>query len=342
VVAPRLPLGKLPPELLERILKQAPLFDERLFLGPGTGLDCAVLDFGERFLVLKSDPITFASDEIGWYLVQVNTNDIATTGAIPRWLLLTALLPEGKTTPTMVEALSDQVNQACRAHQISLIGGHTEITHGLDRPLLIGTLIGEVARQDLVTPCGARPGDRLLITKGVPIEGTAILAREFPSRLASELNPAEIDAARQFLHRPGISVLQEAQIALKTGGVTAMHDPTEGGLAAALWELAKASHTSLEIDTGAVPVPELSRRVCRVFGIDPLATIASGALLLTCTPERMDSVRHAIQAAGIACAEIGVVSEGPPMVWDTSFGTRRLPLPYPARDEIARLYEQSS
>jgi hydrogenase expression/formation protein HypE len=341
-VISRLPLGKLPPELLERILKQAPSFDERLFLGPGTGLDCAVLDYGDRFLVLKTDPITFVSEEIGWYLVQINANDIATTGAVPKWLLVTALLPEGATTPELVEKLSDQLYQACRSHQISLIGGHTEITHGLDRPLLIGTLIGEVSPQNLITPKGALPGDSILITKGIPVEGTAILAREFPSRLTGKLNAEQIDIARHFLHDPGISVLKEAQIAVKTGGVTAMHDPTEGGLAAALWELAKASAKSLEINVDAIPIPTLSGQICRVFGIDPLATIASGALLMTCAPDRAKNVQHAIQAAGIACAQIGVVTDGPPMVWDITSGARRKRLPYPARDEIARVYEQAS
>jgi hydrogenase expression/formation protein HypE len=341
-VISRLPLGKLPPEILEGILKQAPSFDERLFLGPGTGLDCAILDYGDRYLVLKTDPITFVSDEIGWYLVQINTNDIATTGALPKWLLVTALLPEGETTPELVERLTNQVFQACRAHQISLIGGHTEITHGLDRPILIGTLIGEVSSQNLVTPKGARPGDSILITKGIPIEGTAILAREFPTRLTGKLNAGEIDIARNFLHNPGISVLKEAQIAVKTGGVTAMHDPTEGGLAAALWELAKASSKTLEINLEAIPIPALSQRICRVFGIDPLATIASGALLITCAPERAKIVQLAIQAAGITCAQIGKVTDGPPMVWETSSETQQKRLDYPAQDEIARLYEQAS
>jgi hydrogenase expression/formation protein HypE len=341
-VISRLPLGKLPPELLERILKQAPSFDERLFLGPGTGLDCAVLDYGDRFLVLKTDPITFVSDEIGWYLVQINTNDIATTGAVPKWLLVTALLPEGRTTPELVEKLTNQVYQACRSHQISLIGGHTEITHGLDRPLLIGTLIGEVSSQNLVTPKGARPGDSILITKGIPIEGTAILAREFPSRLTGKLNADEIGIAGNFLHDPGISVLKEAQIAVKTGGVTAMHDPTEGGLAAALWELAKASNKSLEITVDAIPIPALSERICREFAINPLATIASGALLMTCEPEQAKNLQHAIQAEGIACAQIGMVTDGPPMVWAITSGTGRKRLHYPARDEIARVYEQAS
>jgi hydrogenase expression/formation protein HypE len=342
VASSHLPLGKLPPELLERILKQAPLFDERLFLGPGTGLDCAILDFGDQYLVFKSDPITFATEEIGWYLVQINTNDIATTGAVPKWLLVTALLPEGKTTPELVESISQQVYQACRAHQISMIGGHTEITHGLDRPLLIGTLIGEVAHDKLVTPKGARPGDLILLTKGVPVEGTAILAREFPSRLTGTLSADEIGMARQFLHQPGISVLKEAQIAVQIGGVTAMHDPTEGGLAAALWELAKASDNSLEIDANAVPIPPLSRRICQIFGIDPLATIASGALIITCVPDQADRIQLAIQSEGIPCAKIGTVLEGSPMVWETSRDSGPKPLFYPHRDEIARIFEQCS
>ncbi len=339
-MASTLPLGKLPPELLESILRQAPQFDPRLILGPGTGLDCAVLDFGEHYLVLKSDPVTFVTDEIGWYLVQVNTNDIATTGAIPKWLMVTTLLPEEQTTQEMVESLSEQVYRACQEYHISIIGGHTEITHGLDRPILIGTMIGEVNYQNLVTSKGAQPGDRILITKGVPIEGTAILAREFSSKLIGELSEEELETARRFLHQPGISVLVEAQIAVQTGGVTAMHDPTEGGLAAALWELAKASQVCLEVNISAVPVPPLSSRICQVFEIDPLATIASGALLITCAPNQAARVRKAIQAEGIPCEEIGKVLAGAPKVWEIVPGEVRRPLLYPERDEIARVYEQ--
>ena len=268
------PVGKLPIELLQRILAQAPVFDRRVLLGPGIGLDCAVLDLGETLLVLKSDPITFASDTIGWYAVQVNANDIATSGATPRWLLLTTLLPEGRTNEELVEKISQQVFSACRSLEISVIGGHTEITHGLDRPILAGTLIGEVAHNALVTPRGATPGDHILLTKGVPIEATAILAREFPERLRPEMDEAEIQAAAAYLTDPGISVVHEARTACRAGRVTAMHDPTEGGLAGALWELAEACGHSLVFWPEAVQVPPLAGRVCRIFGLDPLATIA--------------------------------------------------------------------
>lgn len=333
-----LPVGKLPPALLERLLAAAPAGDPDVLFGPAVGFDCAVVEVGDRLLVFKSDPITFATDEMGWYLVHVNANDIATTGATPRWLLVTLLLPQGETTADLVEAIGEQIYDACRALEIAVIGGHTEITHGLDRPLAVGTLVGQVARERLVTPNGASPGDRLLLTKGVPIEGTAILAREFPERLAETVGPAAVEEAAAYLHEPGISVLRDAQVALAAGEVTAMHDPTEGGLAAALWELAEAGDCALVVEADAVPVPRLSARICGAFGMDPLATIASGALLLTVRPEDAGAVRKALVEANIACAEIGAVEEGPAAVWQEESDDRAR-WPRPERDEIGKAYE---
>jgi hydrogenase expression/formation protein HypE len=334
-----LPLGKLPHGLLAQLLAQSPNDDPRIILGPGVGLDCAVLDTGgPNLLVYKSDPITFASDEIGWYLVQVSSNDIATTGALPRWLLVTLLLPEGKTTAALVERISDQIHAACQVMDISVIGGHSEITYGLDRPIVIGTLIGEVARDRLVTPQGAQPGDLLLLSKGVPIEATAILAREFPDQLRPLLTPAELAQAQAFLTDPGIGVLRDAQIALAAGRVTAMHDPTEGGLAAALWELAQASGRCLTFEPAAVPVPPLARRICEAFQLDPLATIASGALLLAAPAADAEDICQALERAHIPCAVIGRVEAGPAGVWQQTSGGRH-PLAWPERDEITRVYE---
>jgi hydrogenase maturation factor len=336
-----LPVGKLPVELLSQLLAQAPASDPRVLIGPGIGLDCAVIDFGEKLLVVKSDPITFATDEIGWYAVQVNANDIATTGAEPRWLMVTLLLPEGQTAPEDVERITRQVYQAAGAIGVVVVGGHTEITYGLARPILSSTLIGEVSREALITPRGARPGNRLLLTKGVPIEATALLARELPERLSQALSPAELERARGFLRDPGIGVLRDAQTATRTGRVTAMHDPTEGGLASALWELAEAGGISLAVDPLAIPVPELSSRICRALGLDPLASIASGALLLAVDSVDAPPIRRALESAGIRCAEIGRVEPGPPAVWSISSSGRTL-LPRPARDEIARVFEENA
>lgn len=334
-----LPVGKLPSEMLAEMLDQAPINDPSVIVGPGVGMDCAVVDTGIKYLVYKSDPITFATDEIGWYAVQINANDIATTGAIPRWFMLTLLLPEGETTDELVEQITGQVYRACEAMSIAVIGGHTEITYGLDRPIIAGTLIGEVERDDLITPRGARPGDHIMLTKGVPIETTAILAREYPERLSAVLSESEIKEAAAYLTDPGISVSQEAQIAVKAGRVTAMHDPTEGGLSSALWELAEASSRSLCIKVSAVPIPVLSSKVCEVFKIDPLSSIASGALLFTTTPDDVNRIRKRFEEERITCADIGVVEDGPTGVWCESQAGREQ-LNRPVRDEITRVFEE--
>ncbi len=335
-----LPVGKLPPQLLAQVLARAPISDPRVRLGPAVGLDCAVIELGDTLLVLKSDPITFAAQDIGWYAVQVNANDIATTGAVPRWMLVTALLPEGASDERLVQTLSDQLFAACRKLDISVIGGHTEITHRLDRPILACTLIGEVKREALITPRGARPGHRLLLTKGVPVEAVSLLAREFPDRLRPLLGAEGLREAADYLYRPGISVVRDAALACQAGRVTAMHDPTEGGLAAALWELAEACGASLLVDPAAVPVPPLAARVCQAFAIDPLCAIASGALLLACEAADAPVIQHALQREGIPCAGIGWVEAGPPAVHALE-GSNCVPFPRPARDEIARVYEES-
>ena len=335
---PILPVGKLPPELLARLTARAPATDGRVRLRGGPGLDCAVVDLGDRLLVFKSDPITFATADIGWYLVQVNANDLATSGAVPRWLLLTMLLPEGATTAVAAEQWAEQVYAACRALGIDVIGGHTEVTHGLQRPILAGTLIGEAEPGRLVTPRGAQAGDRLLLTKGVPIEATALLAREFPGRLAGRLSAAELAEAQAYLIDPGISVVREAALAQRAGPVSAMHDPTEGGLAGALWELAEASGRALWFDPARVPVPPLAGRVCAAFGIDPLLAIASGALLLTAPPAAAAAICAAVSAAGIVCVEIGAVEQGAPAVWQVT-PSGRAPLARPTRDAVAGVFE---
>jgi hydrogenase maturation factor len=333
-----LPLGKLPPQLAALLVNQIPHLDPRVILGPGVGLDCAVLDFGETCLVMKSDPITFVTRDIGWYAVQICANDIATTGAQPRWFLTTLLLPEGKTTPEMVLKINEQVGQACQEKGISVIGGHTEITYGLDRPILVGTMIGEVAKSELITPKNAQPGNKLLLSKGIPIEGTAIIAKEFPEQLSSILNEAELQSAIYAIYDPGISVLRDAQLAVQAGKVTAMHDPTEGGLAAALWELAEACGHSLMIQAEKITIPPVSQKICDFFQLNPMATIASGALLMAVEAKDSQRICNELIQNGIPCSEIGLIEAGEPRVYSQE-GVHRVQMPRPERDEITRLFE---
>jgi hydrogenase maturation factor len=330
-------LGKLPAEHLARLLARYAPSDERVVLGPGVGHDAAVISFGDRYLVAKTDPITFASDEIGWYAVHVNANDVACTGATARWFLATLLLPEAHTDAALVDTIFDQIARACAELGVELVGGHTEITHGIDRPIVVGCMLGEVAPERLVRPDGARQGDALLVTKGIAVEGTAIIAREKNSGLAG-LDGSLLERCRGFLYDPGISVVRDAAVATAAGEVHVMHDPTEGGLATGLWELAEAAGAGLEVDEAAIPVLPETRTLCAQLGLDPLGLIASGALLLAVAPEGAAAILAALDEAGIAAARIGrVVEREHGLVLRSATGERSLPRF--KRDEITRLFE---
>jgi len=330
-------LGKLPAEHLARLLARHAPSDQRVILGPGVGRDATVISFGDRYLVAKTDPITFASDEIGWYAVHVNANDVACMGATVRWFLATLLLPEAHTDETLVDTIFDQIAAACRELGVALVGGHTEITHGLDRPIVVGCMLGEVTPERLVRPEGARPGDALLITKGIAVEGTAIIAREKGGELTG-LDGSLLERCQGFLYDPGISVVRDAAVATAAGAVHAMHDPTEGGLATGLWELAEAAGVGLEVDETAIPVLPETQTVCTRLGLDPLGLIGSGALLLAVAPADAAVILAALEEAGIATVCIGrVVERERGIVLRGATGER--PLPHFERDEIARLFE---
>ena len=307
-----------------------------MIVGPGVGEDAALIDFGDRLLVAKSDPVTFATDLIGWYVVQVNANDVACCGADPKWFLATALLPEG-ILPVEVERIFDQISEACDTLGITMIGGHTEMTLGLPRPIISGTMLGEVAKGDEVTTAGAKPGDRVILTKGIAIEGTSLLARELRPQLERAGVEVEvIERAANYLYAPGISVVAEARAAHAAGGVTSMHDPTEGGLAGALAELAMASGTGIAIEGDAVPVLEETAELCAALGVDPWGLIASGALLITAGPESVSQVINAVARTGAAAIEIGEVRP-PGDGLTVRTGGEVSPLPAFARDELARV-----
>lgn len=301
------PVGKLPHSVLERLLGRYITRGERVVVGPRIGEDAAVLEFGDRLLVAKTDPITFASDRIGWYAVNVCANDIATMGARPLWFLASILLPEGKSDEALVESLFRDLALSCAELDVSLCGGHTEITYGLTRPIVVGQMLGEVARDRLVTSSGAEPGDALLLTKGIAVEGTAILVREKAEFLQARLPQAYLENAAGFLFRPGISVVREAQALGQACRPKAMHDATEGGLATALRELAAASGVGLEVDEARVHVFPESRGVCECLGLNPWGLIASGALLAAVRPEEVRAAIQAVESAGVACHHIGEV-----------------------------------
>ena len=333
----RFQVGKLPHGLLERLLERYAVTDERVVVGPRVGEDCAVIDFGDRYLVAKTDPITFATEDIAWYVLHINANDVATMGARPRWFLCTALLPEG-IAEGEVEGLFASLSRAAEELGVSLCGGHTEITYGLDRPILVGQMLGEVEKDRLVRSDGARPGDAILLTKGLAIEATALLAGEFPEKVREMFGEEFRRRCQNYLRDPGLSVVPEALTACRAGRIHAMHDPTEGGVATGLRELAHASGVGMEIWEDRLFLSDDTGRLCEAFGVDPAGAISSGALLIVADPDDARAVREAIRARGIACEEIGVVREA-------SFGIKLRKegkleeLPSFPRDEVARLFE---
>ena len=333
-------IGKFPSTLLERLLQKPGVTDSRVLLGPKVGEDAAVIDLGETLLVAKSDPITFATDRIGWYAVQVNANDIACTGGTPRWFLATLLVPEAF-TEDQAEELYTQVLDACTAIEVTLIGGHSEVTYGIDRPIVSGTMLGEVARDGLVKTGGAQDGDSIVVTKGIAIEGTALLARERADDLRKAgVSDDTITLSAQLLNSLGISVLIDAQVACTNAQIHSMHDVTEGGLITGLREVAAASGLGLAIEEGSVPLLGPTEEVCNALDLDPMGLLASGALLITLPSSDVPSLLVALEQKGIDGWEIGMMmapEEG--LVYMSRKG--EVELPQFSRDELARYFSRT-
>jgi len=305
-------------------------------LGPRFGEDAAVIDMGATYLVAKTDPITFTAERIGWYAVNINANDVATLGARPLWFLATLLLPEKGTSLSLVRNIFRETLEACRKLGVTLCGGHTEITCGLGRPIMAGQMLGEVVKSKLVRKESQRPGDLVLLTRGIAIEGTAILASAKRLILARELPTKMLCHAQRLLFRPGISVVRDAMLAQRHGEIHAMHDPTEGGLASGLYELATAGGVGLRIWRDKVPILEETRRFSEILGFDPFALIASGALLVVASADSTPKLLRAYMRRGIRAAVIGEVTRATEGVQVVEKG-RQSALRVPARDEIARL-----
>lgn len=333
-----LPAGKLPGWLLRKVLPGSPR-DPDILVGPGLGRDAAAVAVGDRVIVAKNDPITFASEGGATHLVEVNANDVACMGATPRWLLVTALLPHGITPADVLNQFAE-LRETCRYRSIELIGGHTEIVPGLARPILVGMMLGDASPRELLRPGLAQPGDVLLLTKGLAIEGTALLARERADELRELIGHESLAAAARLMDHPGISVVAEAEIARRSGEVTALHDPTEGGMASAVRELAIVSGAGVEIDADAVPILAETRAVAEALGIDPLGMLASGSLLIATRPEGVKRIVRDIEAAGISVSVVGRLTHDPQQASLISDGNRQ-PLPEFAVDEVARLLSQA-
>jgi len=328
--------GKLPNDLLEDFLVRMDAPDPSVLIWPAVGEDTAAVKVDNQSVItLKSDPITFVTDALGYYAVVINANDIATSGATPRWFLATLLFPP-QTTPIEIRTVMTELDSACRRLQITLCGGHTEITDAVTRPVVTGMIVGTTTKSRLIDKRKMKPGDKVFLTKKVAVEGTAIVAQERPDELRRlGVSHAEIERMRAF--RKHLSILEEAGIAARTRGVSAMHDITEGGLATALTELSIAGKHRLRIEMDRIPVFPETAKIGRLFGIDPMGLIGSGSLLICCREQACHRLERRIRQAEIEINCVGEVLESGRGI--RAFRKNRA-VPWPSfdADELTRLF----
>jgi hydrogenase maturation factor len=333
----RLSLGKLPPDVMEKYLfGMTGARSRRVVVEPSLGLDFGVVRLGGekakgRYLIVSSDPITGVRERAGWYAVNVSANDVATSGNRPEFMQSVILLPEDASERD-VRRLSSEMHNTAKRLKIAIVGGHTELSPGLHRPIVVTTAFAVAG--SYVTAAGARAGDTLMMTKTAGVEGTAILGTD--ARFNKRLDRETVRGAESHFEK--LSVVEEAVVAYRTGAVDAMHDCTEGGVLGALYEMATASGLGLEVAEADIPVSKETKRVCSALGVDPLKLISSGTLLISVKKGEEGLVGDAVASVGSSATPIGRFKRGKVTL------TRRAraeEVTGPPKDEIWRLHEQS-
>jgi len=305
----KLHAGKVPSSILQEIVfRRLGAKRSDVILGPSIGEDGALVEIGNKVMVSSMDPITGAVERIGWLAVNISANDVSTFGVRPLFFSSCFLLPQGS-GKKVIQSICDQIDQAAQRLEVAVIGGHSEVTPGLDRPIVIGCCIGVTEKGRYVTSGGAKPGDRLILTKGAGIEGTAILAADRRGLLKRKFGDSFLRTAEGFFNL--ISVVKEATLAFETGGVTAMHDPTEGGVAGGIHELADASKVGFKVFEEKIPIAPETLKICEFFKIDPLQLIGSGSLLISARPDSTSKIVNVLASNNVEASVIGEVSKSP-------------------------------
>ena len=325
-------IGKVPEVVLKRsvIGKTGVCKREEVLMGSAVGEDCAALELPEGYVfVCSTDPITTAKENTGRLAVSVTANDLASAGAEPLAIMLTILLPAGS-SEELLSSLMSEVSEQAGLLNIEIIGGHTEVTDTVVRPLLSVTGIGRVKKEKFVPTGGAHPGEDLIVTKSVGIEGTYIIATEHEKELSESLPESLIKRAQGFIK--DISVVKEGLIAGEYGA-SAMHDITEGGIYGALWELCESSGVGCEVDIKKIPIRQETIEIAEVFGLDPYRLISSGSMLIACKDG--NGLLSELSKAGIEASYIGRTNETKKRIIKTNAGERFLTPP--GTDELHKL-----
>ena len=327
-----LPTGKLPKALLGELLDAQPGLPAEVRIGPRLGEDACAIDVEAGTLVVASDPITLTGSDVGRHAVVINANDVAVMGVRPRWFLAAVMFPEGS-RPADVRALFSGMYGALASLDVALVGGHTEVTSAVVQPLVVGQMLGMSERGAVVSTGGARPGEVVVQVGAAPVEGAAVLASEARERLGGIANEM-LDRAARAIDEPGICVVEPALRAAELGA-SSLHDPTEGGLASGLHEVAEAADLAIELFEDRVAWFEPGLAVCHALGADPWGTLASGTLLATFPADCSAAACTSLRDEGWLPREIGRTRIGAGVTRHD--GT---PLPTFPRDELARVLEE--
>lgn len=297
-------IGKLPNDVLSRLvldpISKYGLKRDEMITSPSVGEDCAALRFGEDICLLSSDPITGAAEDIGMLAVNVNANDIASAGGEVIGLMVTTLLPPD-ITEAEISKMAESLYKSAHDAGIAILGGHTEVTDAVTRPVISCTVIGRTKR--FVSSGGAQAGDSVIMTKYAGIEGSCILASDNREKLLGRLTDGEIGECESF--KNSLSVAAEGRIASEMGA-SAMHDVTEGGILGACHEVAECSGKGITVYADKIPVLPVTKKLCNIFGINPLRLISSGSMLITAS--QPDKLIAALKDEGIAATVIGVIT----------------------------------
>lgn len=331
--------GKATAELFEQvILRRLGRRDPDVLVGPRHGVDVGVVRVADGVaMAMTADPVfvvpAYGWERAAWFAVHILASDAATSGLVPRWMAVDLNLPPDLSDEDLT-ALWDAFHRACDDIGLAVVTGHTARYDGCAWPMVGGAVCMAVGPADrYVTPTMARPGDRVVVTKGAAIEATALFAATFPDRLARGVGAETVRAADALFGE--MTVVPEAGVArdfgLRDAGVTSMHDATEGGVLGGLLEVASASEVGIRIDRRRIPVRPEVRAVCEHIGIDPYVSISEGTLIATVVPSRADAFVAALATAGIDAAEVGEVlpaAEGRTIVDDDGVS----PLTHPGLD----------
>lgn len=293
-----------------------------------------VLD--ERALIVSTHAAASITAEFAHYAVHLNANEVACMGGEPKRFMTTVLLPEHESDEKTITDIFDQIRRACRALNVTWHGVNVERTSAVTQPMVTGTMLGEAPRTRRYEAAQIRPGDAVLLTKGLAIAGTAMIAARHAKVLAEAFDEEFAQQCRGFSHTPGLSVLPEARMAWNISGVHALCAPAEGGVAHALHEVLAENNLGVEIDVEKLPLLPETKLLCEHFGLDPLGLAATGAMLLIGEAAACEHALREFETANIPAAVIGQIlpeGEGRWVIEDRE----RKHLPAFSRDEVLRL-----